>query len=94
MSIFSRFLSGRGGGKARHSAVGMITRTCRSCGRTFTLPENVQHWPDYCLNCRAKRLSPETVTRTCRSCGRSFTFSTPLQHWPKYCPSCRTKRRK
>ena len=27
---------------------GMRTITCKMCGRTFTLPENVQHWPDIC----------------------------------------------
>ena len=30
----------------------MITRTCKICGKTFTLPENVQHWPDCCQECR------------------------------------------
>ena len=43
-----------GGGQAQ-PAPGMITRTCKRCGKTFTLPEEVQHWPDYCQECRAGR---------------------------------------
>ena len=70
-----------------------ITRTCKYCGRSFTLPVNVQSWPDVCLACRAKHHSSETVTRTCRGCGRSFTFLLPVRRWPKYCQACREKRR-
>ena len=42
----------------RAETPGTVTRTCRYCGKTFTLPENVQHWPDACQECRAK-LRPE-----------------------------------
>lgn len=68
---------------------GMITRTCKHCGKTFTLPEEVQHWPDTCQACRAKYHPAETVTRVCRKCGRSFTFDASLRHWPKLCEECR-----
>ena len=47
-------------------ASGTITRTCRMCGKTFTLPEEVQHWPDLCQECRAKHRPVETITRKCR----------------------------
>ena len=72
---------------------GMITRTCRECGKTFALPENVQHWPDYCPECRAKAPA-QTVTRTCRGCGNEFTFPSTLRHWPNYCRDCQAKRKK
>ena len=70
----------------------MITRTCKNCGKVFTLPGNTQHWPDTCQACRAKLRQTETVTRRCRVCGASFTFPSALRHWPKVCPSCRGKR--
>ena len=77
-----------GGGQAQ-AAPGMITRTCKRCGKTFTLPEEVQHWPDYCQACRAKYHPAETITRVCRKCGRSFTFDASLRRWPKVCEECR-----
>ncbi len=72
---------------------GMITRTCRICGKTFTLPGNVQYWPDCCQECRAKLPSSERVTRTCRSCGKSFTFPSDIRPWPKICSDCRNQRK-
>ena len=60
----------------------MITRTCKICGKTFTLPENVQHWPDCCQECRAKyrpagrwRTSPESAGNAGRP---SLSRQTPL----------------
>ena len=77
-----------GGGQGR----GTVTRTCKRCGRTFTLPEEVQHWPDLCQACRAASPSAETVTRACRRCGRQFTFASSEARWPKYCPDCRAQK--
>ncbi|MER2182705.1 MAG: hypothetical protein ABTA22_04175 [Clostridia bacterium] len=68
---------------------GMISRTCRNCGRTITLPENVQYWPTYCQECRAKVQPAEMITRACRKCGRNFSFPSGDRQWPKYCPACR-----
>ena len=65
----------------------MITRTCKICGKTFTLPENVQHWPDCCQECRAKYRPVENITRKCRKCGKTFTFPSNAPRWPKYCPT-------
>ena len=79
-----------GGGKA---SGGTITRTCKLCGKTFTLPEEVQHWPDTCQACRAKYRPVERITRKCRRCGRSFTFEASGDPWPKVCPDCRAGRR-
>ena len=71
---------------------GMITRTCRNCGRTFSLPEDVQYWPDYCLECRQK--APEqTITRKCRGCGKMFSFSSTAKRWPNYCRECQAGRK-
>ena len=77
--------------KSRPGDQGTITRTCRSCGKTFTLPENVQHWPDYCRECRAKAPA-QTVTRKCRGCGKEFTFLSTDDPWPKYCRDCHDRR--
>ena len=70
----------------------LITRTCKICGKTFTLPENVQHWPDCCQECRAKYQPVENITRKCRKCGKTFTFPSNAPRWPKYCPECQKKR--
>ena len=71
---------------------GMITRTCRICGKTFTLPEEVQHWPDCCQECRAKHRPEESITRKCRECGKFFTFLSGEKPWPRSCTECRKKR--
>ena len=72
---------------------GMVTRTCKLCGKTFSLPEEVQHWPDCCQECRAKHRPAEIITRTCRECGRSFQFDASARQWPKYCQDCQLKRK-
>ena len=71
---------------------GSIIRTCRKCGNTYTLPENVQHWPDYCQACRA-RAPAQAVTRKCRGCGNEFTFPSSERRWPNYCRDCQANRR-
>lgn len=80
-----------GGGQAK-APRGMITRTCKLCGQKFTLPEEVQSWPDCCQECRAKYRPAEKITRACRGCGRSFTFDSSEKRWPKYCQDCQAKR--
>ena len=70
---------------------GTITRTSKKCGARFTLPEEVQHWPDYCQSCRAKYHPVQPITRTCRRCGQSFTFPSNAAKWPKYCRACQSK---
>lgn len=102
MLIWLQALLGRNGqnsasasdapGHGTEQRPGMITRTCRLCGKTFTLPEAVQHWPDCCQECRAKHRPAETVTRTCQGCGRSFTFDSSVRRWPKYCRDCQARR--
>ena len=72
---------------------GTITRTCKKCGKTFSLPEEVQHWPDCCQECRKKYQIVEPVTRTCRSCGKEFTFPSNTRHWPNYCRECQSKHK-
>ena len=72
---------------------GLITRKCKKCGKTFTLPEEVQHWPDYCQECRRKYRIVEQITRTCRGCGKEFTFPSNVWHWPNYCRECQAKRK-
>jgi hypothetical protein len=31
-----------------------MRRKCRSCGKIFTFPSNIRHYPNYCKDCRAK----------------------------------------
>ena len=78
--------------KERTERRGFVTITCKECGKTFTLPEDVQHWPDYCQECRAKYHPDEPVTRKCRRCGKSFTFPSDARPWPRYCPECQAKK--
>ena len=80
-------------GKQASSDRGMITRTCKKCGKTFTLPEEVQHWPDCCQECRRKYHIVEQITRKCRGCGKEFTFPSDVWHWPNYCRECQAKRK-
>ena len=78
----------------RAETPGTVTRTCRYCGKTFTLPENVQHWPDACQECRAKLRPEEQITRVCRRCGKSFTFPSSAARWPRICDDCRKSRKR
>ena len=32
-----------------------VVYTCRNCGRVFTFPSTLEHYPNYCLNCRKNR---------------------------------------
>ena len=34
---------------------GMITRTCKICGKPFTFPSDAPRWSKYCPECRQKR---------------------------------------
>ena len=89
-----RHFSGPAPARGKYRAeYGTVTRICKKCGKSFTLPENVQHWPDCCQACRAKYQPEETVTRVCRGCGQSFRFASSERRWPKYCPECQAKRR-
>lgn len=77
--------------KTRAERKGFVTITCRKCGKKIIIPENVQHWPDLCQECRAKYRLAEPITRKCRRCGKTFTFQSDAKRWPKYCPECRAK---
>ncbi len=66
---------------------------CKFCGKTITVPENVQHWPDCCPKCRAKFQPEERITRKCRKCKKPFTFLSTEKRWPKDCPECRKSKR-
>ena len=32
-----------------------IKRKCKACGKFFTFPSDVLHYPTYCPNCRKRR---------------------------------------
>ena len=76
-----------------------IRKTCKKCGKTFTVDPYWEHIPNYCKDCRQKFArekeerqragAPRKIKRTCKSCGRVFTFPNTLEHYPNYCPNCR-----
>ena len=70
---------------------GNSTRICLICGKSFTLPEDVQSWPDLCTECRAKLPGPQQITATCRRCGKNYIFSIADRYWPRLCPDCRAR---
>ncbi len=76
-----------------------IKKTCKECGKTFTVDPTWEHIPNYCKECR-QRFSrekeerqragkPRQIRRTCRNCGKVFTFPSTLPHYPNYCSNCR-----
>ncbi len=76
-----------------------MKRTCKACGKTFTVNPTWEHIPNYCRDCK-QRFSrekeekqragaPRKIKRTCKSCGKVFTFPSTLEHYPSYCLNCR-----
>ena len=70
---------------------GLYTNEMYLGGMSSSLPEDVQYWPDYCQECRAKAPA-QTITRKCRGCKTMFTFLSTDKHWPNYCGECRAGR--
>ncbi len=76
-----------------------IRKTCKSCGKTFTVDPSWEHIPNYCKDCKKKFVAekeakqragaPRKIKRTCKECGRVFTFPNTLAHYPNYCGNCR-----
>ena len=92
-----------GAGSPASSADGRVQRTCKSCGKTFTVDPSLQYVPNFCKSCK-KRFAqekeekqragaPRKIRRKCKACGNYFTFPNTLEHYPNYCPNCRKQHK-
>ena len=76
-----------------------IKKTCKECGKTFSVDPTWEHIPNYCRECKQKFArekekrqqagKPRQIRRTCKQCGKFFTFPSTLQKYPNYCSNCR-----
>ena len=76
-------------------------KTCKNCGKMFTIDPSWEHIPNYCKDCRKKFAeekearqragAPRKIKRKCRECGQFFTFPNTLAHYPNYCSNCRKR---
>ena len=80
-----------------------IKRTCKKCGKSFTVDPSWEHIPNFCKDCkqqfakekekRQRSGEKRRITRKCRNCGKFFTFPSTLPHYPNYCGNCRKQRK-
>ena len=76
-----------------------IMKTCKECGKTFSIDPSWDHIPNYCKECRQRfnrekeerqrTGKPRQIKRKCKNCGKFFTFPSTLPHYPNYCNNCR-----
>lgn len=80
-----------------------VKKTCKSCGKTFTVDPSLEYIPNFCRECK-KRFAqekeekqragaPRKIKRKCKACGSYFTFPNTLEHFPNYCPNCRKQHK-
>ena len=80
-----------------------VKKTCKSCGKTFTVDPSLDYIPNFCKECK-KRFAqekeekqragaPRKIRRKCKACGSYFTFPNTLEHFPNYCPNCRKQHK-
>ena len=87
--------------KTEQQPVQRVKRTCKGCGKAFTIDPTWEHIPNYCKDCRKKFAAekeekqragaPRRIKRKCRECGNFFTFPSTLAHYPNYCSNCRKR---
>ncbi len=76
-----------------------IKKTCKGCGKTFSIDPSWEFIPNYCKECKQKFArekeerqrsgAPRQIRRKCKNCGKFFTFPNTLPHYPNYCSNCR-----
>ena len=76
-----------------------LRRTCKACGKTFSVDPSWDHIPNYCKECKQRLVrekeerqragKPQKIKRKCKNCGQFFTFPSTLPHYPNYCNNCR-----
>ena len=79
-----------------------LKKTCKQCGKTFTVDPAWGFVPTFCKDCKqqmakdkelAQREGPRhDIKRKCKACGKFFTFPSDILHYPTYCPNCRKRR--
>ena len=79
-----------------------LKKTCKQCGKTFTVDPSWGFVPTFCKDCKQKmsndkELAPREgprrdIKRKCKTCGKFFTFPSDALHYPTYCPNCRKRR--
>ena len=74
----------------------VLTKPCKSCGKSITYKPEWKYVPNYCQDCKAKyRAEQEAkrglVTISCKNCGKTETLPANVQHWPDLCQECRAK---
>ncbi len=84
---------------SRTQAPGRIRKTCKNCGKSFSVDPSWEHIPNYCKECKQKFArekeerqragAKKKITRKCKNCGKFFTFPSNLPHYPNYCNNCR-----
>lgn len=80
-----------------------IRRTCKACGKAFTVDPSWNFVPNFCKECKKKLQQekeeqqkagkPKQIRRKCRKCGKFFEFPSTLAKYPTYCSSCRKAHR-
>ena len=86
--------------KSTASAV-RIKKTCKACGKTFSVDPSWEYIPNYCKDCKKRFIqekeekqrtgAPRKIRRKCKACGNFFSFPNTLEHYPNYCPNCRKR---
>ena len=79
-----------------------LKKTCKKCGKAFTVDPAWGFVPTFCKDCRRQMSAekeqrqragaPHEITRKCKACGRFFTFPSDAASYPVYCPACRKQR--
>ena len=85
------------------AAAARIKKTCKACGKTFSVDPSWEFVPNYCKECKQKFVkekeekqragTPRKIKRKCRECGNFFTFDSTLARYPSYCPNCRKRHK-
>ena len=79
-----------------------LKKTCKSCGKSFSVDPAWGFVPTFCKECR-QRMDKEKemkqkagelrdIKRQCKACGKFFTFPSNTGIYPTYCPNCRKRR--
>lgn len=78
-----------------------IKKTCKKCGKTFTVDPAWGYVPTFCKDCKQqmakeKELRQQAgelkdIRRKCKACGKFFTFPSDTARYPTYCPDCRKR---
>ena len=77
-------------------------KTCKKCGKTFTVDPAWGYVPTFCKDCKQQLVkekemkqragAPREIKRQCKACGKFFTFPSDTARYPTYCPDCRKRR--